>query len=595
VIPALLISATLAAALPSGAADAAGIAPLDLFVATDGSDVDNTCRTTLSPCRTLQHAVNVASGSTGAGRDVVIRIGPGTYLPRDGGVHVFAGSLTSLTIAGAGPAETVLHTPLPNSHEVVALTIAAGFTRPVRVESLRITGHGFDGQHGSGDVGSFVTGIKDAGSGLLQVTDVRIDRLRGGHGARGTTNGGDGGSVYGIDRDGGPTEIRRTTITELRGGDGAGARLAPGRHRGGEGGTAIGVNTDGALRVMAAVIGNLRGGAAGPGADGGSAYSAAVHGVTAATSAEFVDSELSGNTGGRGGPGLAGRRGAPGGQGGQGGAAVGVSYTGPQLVVTGSTLSGHQGARGGTGGTGGEPSSYLPAGAGGRGGDGGAAIGAVANSPDLIATTSFVNSTLSGNRAGVGGPGGNASPSGIGGDGGDGGAAAGAALLAGPTAGLTNSAVHVTAVGNLGAAGGAGGRAGAPGVPGKRSTTAAGLASNAPTTLAASLLDNGASEDCLLIDAPLVDGGWNLAADSSCFRAGAGSRVVPEVGAGLEALADNGGLTRTLAVPPNSPAATAVAVVSGLCSGPFATDQRGAPRPGRGGPHSCAAGAFEPA
>lgn len=598
----LLLSALLAAALPSGVATAATtIAPLDLFVANGGSDADSTCRTTATACRTLQHAVDVASSSTGAGRDVVIRLAPGTYIPRDGGVHIFAGALTSLRIVGAGPTETVLHTPLPKTHEVVALTVAAGFTRPVRVESLRITGHGFDAHPGSGSVGSYVTGIKDAGAGLLQISDVRIDRLRGGHGARGADGGGDGGSVYGIDRTGGPTEIHRSMITDLRGGDGAGTRGTRARLHGGQGGGAIGVNTDGALRIVAGVIGHLRGGSGGSGADGGSAYSVTVQGATGGTAAEFIDSELSGNRGGRGGNGRPGAPGAPGGQGGQGGDAVGLSYLGPRLSVKNSTLSGHHGARGGTGGPGGAPSSSLPGGAGGRGGDGGAAMGTIATSPDTVAGTALIDSTLSGNRAGQGGRGGSGGGdddndrSGVGGDGGDGGTAAGAALLAGPAATLANSAIHVTAVSNLGAAGGAGGPGVARGAAGKPSATAAGVVSNAPTTLAASLLDNGASVNCLLLDAPLIDAGWNLAADDSCYRAGLGSRVVPEIGAGLAALADNGGLTRTRAVAPDSPAATAVAVVSGLCSGAFASDQRGAPRPGRGGPHACAAGAYEPA
>ena len=599
VLLSVTLAAAQAAALAAGPAAAAS-APLDLYVVNGGSDQDNDCRDSAHPCRTVQQAVDVASGSAGADRHVVINLGPGTFIPRDGGVHVFHGSLTSLAIVGAGAGVTTLRTPLPSSHEVVALTVAAGFGPPVRVESLRITGHGFDGEDGSGTGGSYVTAIKDAGSGLLHVADVRIDRLRGGQGAAGAgVSGGDGGSVYGIDRTGGPTEVHRTRITDLRGGDGAGARAAHARRHGGQGGTAIGINTDGALRVVAAVIGNLHGGAGGTAADGGSAYSAAVQGVAAATPAEFVDSELSGNSGGRGGTGLAGTRGAPGGEGGQGGAAVGVSYLGPRLSVETSTMSGHRGAGGGPGGRGGSASALLPGGAGGRGGDGGAAVGTLAATPDLVATTTLANSTLSGNRAGPGGAGGNGGSgrderSGIGGDGGDGGTAAGAALLAGPSAALANSAVHLTAVANHGAPGGAPGTGWRSGTPGTRSETAAGLVSNAPTTLAASLLDNGSSVDCLLIDAPLVDAGWNLAADATCFRAGMGSRVVPEVGAGLAALADNGGLTRTLAVAPDSPAATAVAVVSGLCAGAFSTDQRGAPRPGRGGPHTCAAGAFEP-
>jgi hypothetical protein len=58
--------------------------------------------------------------------------------------------------------------------------------------------------------------------------------------------------------------------------------------------------------------------------------------------------------------------------------------------------------------------------------------------------------------------------------------------------------------------------------------------------------------------------------------------------------ADNGGPTHTQAIPGDSPAASAVAVSSGLCGGTEATDQRGMPRPGHAAPDHCAAGAFEP-
>ncbi|MGQ0844833.1 MAG: choice-of-anchor Q domain-containing protein [Sporichthyaceae bacterium] len=597
---AILTCAALAATVP-GAPALAVDGPLELFVATAGADGANDCTDAARPCRTPQRAVDVASGPAGTGRTVVVSIGPGTFLPRDGGVHVRTGSPTSLTIAGAGADTTTLRTPLPNSGEVVALTVAAGFVAPVRVTALRIAGHGFDATPGGGGGGSFVTAIKATNPGLLRVDSVRIDHLTGGHGAGSRrAAGGDGGSVYGIDRIGGPTELTAVHIDDLVGGTGGAASGGPRPRPGGSGGSAYGVNTDGALKIDRSTVGGLRGGPGGRGASGGDAYSVVVQGNAPIATAIVEDSELSGNRGGLGGRGLDGGPGTAGGVGGSGGDAVGISYVGHLLSVENSTLSGHRGARGGRGGTGGVAEAKAPA--GGAGGPGGAAVGALSTSLAAVAAATFADSTLSDNRAGVGGGGGAGGSDvrgrrGPGGDGGGGGTlAAGLVALAGPNVALTTSAVHVTAVDNLGARGGAPGRGGVDGRSGPASTTAAGLTSNAPVHLAASLLDNGSAANCELSDAaPLLDGGWNVVSDTTCGHGGAGTTVVPGIGGDLAPLADNGGPTRTRAVPATSSAARAVAAVGGLCGGRFALDQRGMPRPGSAGPHHCAAGAFEPA
>src|SRR5207253_6705416 len=102
---------------------------------------------------------------------------------------------------------------------------------------------------------------------------------------------------------------------------------------------------------------------------------------------------------------------------------------------------------------------------------------------------------------------------------------------------LTNIATHLTVLGNLGSTGGAAGKAGnglTPGVdgtPGANSATAAGLVSNALTTMSASLLDNAGGNCLLLTGAPFIDGGWNITSDTSCLQAGSASRQVPGVGA----------------------------------------------------------------
>lgn len=595
------VCATLGAWLPSGLA-AAAEGSLEFFVAGNGTDQDNDCRSQARACRTIQRAVDAAAGPGNDGRNVTIYVGRGTFLPRDGGVHIAHGSPASLAIVGSGVHVTTLRTPLPNSGEVVALTIAAGFDAPVHVSRLRITGHGFDADPGSGSTGSYVTGIKATHAAPLRVSSVRIDNLSGGQGAaaQGAT-GGDGGSVYGIDRLGGPTELDGVQIAGLRGGPGGpGSRRAGKARPGGAGGSAIGVNTDGALKVASSRIGRLRGGHGAAGANGGDAYSAVVQSFSPTADASFVDSELSDNLGGRGGTGVPGVHGGAGGEGGQGGDAIGISHVGRLLAVDGSTLSGHRGAPGGPGGAGGRGEGTSAAGRGGRGGVGGAAAGAVSTSTNAIAATVFGNSTFSGNRAGGGGDGGagGANPSGPTGDGGDGGdgggVGAGLVALAAPGAALTTTVTHVSTAANLGAAGGSAGEGDSPGVRGTRTPTAGGVVSNAPTVVAASLFDNGTSRDCLVREALLLDSGWNVSADGTCVRGGTGSQAAPKVGAGLQPLADNGGGTRTLAVRPESPAARAVAAIGGLCGGRFATDQRGAPRPGSAGPHHCAAGAYEP-
>lgn len=583
---AVLLGVALSVGLPVGPAHAA-TGPLDLYVGSEGSDLNNDCQAAARPCRSLQRAVDVAALPEATGRHVRIGIGPGTFVPRDGGVHVIHGTVASLSIVGAGIAGTVLRTPLPDNAEVVALTVAAGFAAPVTVEDLRITGYGFDAPPGSGRSGSYVTGIRAGNAAPLHLDSVRIDRLRGGHGAGAAdAPGGDGGSVYGIDRTGGPMELSSVQIVALSGGTGG-----TGRRMGGAGGSAFGVSTDATLGVVRSSIGGLRGGRGGPGASGGGAYSVVAQAPAPTVAGHVVDSELSGNRGGRGGAGPKVAPGKPGAKGGQGGEAIGLSYVGHLLSIQGSTLSEHRGAPGGRGGPGGVAAGTQRAGPGGHGGGGGGGAGVVAIATGTVAAIGLANSTASNNRAGAGGAGGPGRRAGAGGDAGP--LSVGVVSLAAPEVALTTSAVHVTAIGNTA---GAGGVSAADDEEGRPTGTAAGLFSNAPIGLAASLFANGESLDCLLSNgAAVLDGGGNVASDSSCFQRGvAGSTVAPGIGGNLAALAQNGGPTRTHALDPNSPAARAVPAVAGLCAGAFAVDQRGEPRPGSGSPHYCAAGAYEP-
>jgi hypothetical protein len=589
--------------LPGVVSTANAANPLTLYVTVDGFDGPNECTLAGRPCRTLRHALRVAGGSEATGRDVVITMGAGRYVPNSTTDHIAAGAANSLTITGAGPTQTVLTLPPATTGNVTGLSVGKGFTGRVTVSSLSFVGSAPNADI-PGNPGGFATGISDAGPGLLTLADVRIDGLTGGNGTPSVDPaipGGEGGSVYGVDRTGGPTALRNTVITALRGGTGA---PGAGTGSGGDGGSATGVSTDAALTVTGSTISRLVGGNAGNSADGGNAYSIAVEPGQSGHPVTVLASELSDNVGGAGGAGRRGPRDADGANGGKGGEAIGLCYVGPTLVLSDSTLSGHRGGNGGAGGRGGDATGN--AGAGGVGGQGGSAIGLLSNTQDGLATTSVTDSTASNNHAGAGGAGGmgGTGRTGRGGDGGDGGDAgsvgAGLMPLVSRTGMLTNSAVHLTLMGNLGSSGGAAGKAGnglAPGVdgiPGASSKTVAGLASNAWTTLSASLLDNAGSNCVLLAGAPFTDGGWNVASDASCLRSGQGSRLVPTANAGAGAPADNGGPTRTQAIPGDSPAAGAVAVSSGLCGGTEATDQRGMPRPGHAAPDHCAAGAFEP-
>ncbi|MFI5282274.1 MAG: beta strand repeat-containing protein [Candidatus Dormibacterales bacterium] len=110
----------------------------------------------------------------------------------------------------------------------------------------------------------------------------------------------------------------------------------------------------------------------------------------------------------------------------------------------------------------------------------------------------------------------------------------------------------------------------------------------ATTTLIMSIIANGVgSENCNSNGPPIIDGGYNLDSGSSCgFTAAQHSlnNSAPQLGA----LASNGGVTQTMALPVTSPAANAIPTSVSGCSG--STDQRGISRPQGTG---CDIGAFE--
>jgi hypothetical protein len=104
---------------------------------------------------------------------------------------------------------------------------------------------------------------------------------------------------------------------------------------------------------------------------------------------------------------------------------------------------------------------------------------------------------------------------------------------------------------------------------------------------------------CQHIGGTWTDGGYEVGADATCFNGGTGDVNAGSAGTlQLGSLADNGGATKTMAVPAGSPEVGIIPSGTtpslngqsvSLCPG---TDQRGAARPG-GGKTKCDAGAFE--
>ena len=123
--------------------------------------------------------------------------------------------------------------------------------------------------------------------------------------------------------------------------------------------------------------------------------------------------------------------------------------------------------------------------------------------------------------------------------------------------------------------------------PALRGRSAAALAQASTFTVTASIVSGGISGANCSGSAPFTDGGYNVDSGTSCgFLTASHSKngANPHLGA----LAANGGLTMTMALPSGSPALNAVPPRTGGCAGP--TDQRGIPRPQGAG---CDIGAFE--
>lgn len=115
-----------------------------------------------------------------------------------------------------------------------------------------------------------------------------------------------------------------------------------------------------------------------------------------------------------------------------------------------------------------------------------------------------------------------------------------------------------------------------------------------PTPPAVVLRNNVMADGCLIAGTSIIDGGYNMAPDNSCFFTSATSQSnVSSLGLDPAGLASNGGPTQTVALIAGSPAIDQIPLTA--CTGldgvtPLTVDQRNFPRPV--GP-KCDIGAFE--
>jgi len=431
----------------------------------------------------------------------------------------------SITIAGAGMRATTIK-------QTALFRIISSTASSLKITGLTLTGGhvvGANGPAGSspgatGGTGGSATGSAVAFSNALTLTDVLV-----------------------------------TANTAVGGNGGAGAPSAPGPGgNGGDGGFSSGAIDGGASLTMtrSEVSANLSvGGFGGKAADGSGSAVGGIGGASGDAEAAGID--------------------------------MGISST---MTITDSLIAGNHAFPGvaGAGGKGGT--------SGGNGGAGG--LGNEPTEGGGVFTNGHIdltNVTITGNIAGAsaGGPGGAALHAGS--AGGAGGVSYGAN---GGAAGLLNGAVgrfdSVTIAGNTALApiapapGGAGAGGGAAGATGTVFPSGGGgldlYNSNSSLTLRDSIIAAGQAGDPTTLNCEITGGatftslGHNIDDGHSCL-------TVPAVGdhkdtpAGLQALADNGGPTRTMALAPGS---AALGGVGGGCvqingSTPLTHDQRGLP------------------
>jgi hypothetical protein len=483
------------------------------------------CKPLVAGKCSLRGAVNDAEAG-----DTVL-LGPGTYVLEIASLGIDA----NITIAGAGPTATTIQQTAVGSR-VIDAEKSSGLT----ISGVTITGGNLIapnsenavGVGADGDDGPRAEGAGVLGSSTTKLIDVVI--------AGNTAFGGDGG-------------------------DGAtGSSSVPGGE-GGRGGGVSGAGIDGFLSLVmlrVAIIGNVGfpgeagaggaaavGGDAGKGGPGGATVGAGVGvGFSAMTATDSLIAGNIGHTSPGGHGGNSGPLGTPG-VGGQGAAANGAGiFANASLKLTNVTIAGNT-AEGGTGGAGGNSTNNglpISGGAGGSGSGGGGGGVSLFNG----AAGTFASVTIAGNQVGVGvgGPGGNGS---------SGGGKGATGFVFTPDGGnvfISDAALQMRG-----------------------------------TLIANGVGDAGAEECTVQSNGTLTSLGNNLIGRSAqCIAAPQASDKLGAA-ANLEPLANNGGLTQTLALLPGSAAIDAGPATCLDADGlPLATDQRGAPRLS-----PCDIGAFE--
>jgi hypothetical protein len=417
---------------------------------------------------------------------------------------------------------------------------------------------------GAGGWGGSAGGVRGQDGELTTVTSSLITGNKAGDGGDGASSsstpgsggpGGDGGAI-----DAGTVEISGSTVS----GNSAGAAGAGGEHltagansaQGGGGGRGGAIWSNGDhVTISASTITDNRAGsggaggasqgtdATGPGGSGGTG--GALFARDPVSHVNLTGSTVSGNSAGSGGS-------SPHGTGGGGGNAGGIELLWGWMTIDTSTLSGNSAGNGGDGATGG---------AGGIG-------GAIRTGHDTLGPNvlTFTNSTIAGNHAGAGG----SSSGGV--AGGAGGAGGGIVFRGGQ-----GTLLHMTIAGNGAGAGGAGTPNGANGSGGGIAFYA--VNSNDALTASNSVVANNTPKQC---------GGTTFTNDGS-YDVSFPDGTCPGTIANplLQALANNGGTTQTMALGEGSPAIDLVPTTGANCP---AVDQRGVTRPQRA---ACDAGAFE--
>jgi hypothetical protein len=484
---------------------------------------------------------------------------------------------------------------------------------------------------GASAVASAVQSGLRAGSLTLQDLQITDGLARGGDGGGGVMGGGGGAGMGGAIFAEGDLTLVRVTFTKnvARGGDGGKGAAFTGAYVPGGGGGGMGGN-GGAVGTYGGGGGGGMGGAGGVGAlgGGGGFHGKGGAGSVGAGSANGgagggVRSDASGGTPGDGG-GLAGsgapttaHAGAKGGPGGGGGSASVVNGTDASTTGGGGgfgggggggSVGGDGGVGGGGGGGGGGGSNVSSGGKGGfGGGSGGGGAGGAAGG---FGGGSGAHGTSSPAAAApYGGDGGKYS-SGSPASGGGGAGLGGAVFVYGGNTKITNCTFSGdAATGGLSPTGAAQGNAGhgagaaifvyggtatvdSSTLVDEASTTPSGAGGGAlevytggTLRVSNSLVIASTGAPCRTVGAGAfasLQGNLVQGAGSTCGF-GAGDVINPTLASAPAALADNGGLTPTRALPPGDSAVGAARCV-------VTTDQRGEPRPD---PKKCDAGAYE--